>query len=440
MEKKAKFKLSKKSIIIILIIALVATVGVVHSKKSKKSTSVSVDIGKVEKKKLIQATTATGNIEANYRNDIILNPAQKVIKVFVKEGQIVKKGDILVKLDDKEYTTQLEKQQLNLQSANLTLSQLQGTSTINERKNAINASAQAELTLQNSKNNYSDLKKKFDQSKSLYQGGYISKNDYDAADKALKEAENSVKNADLALTNSKNSLSNINASTQDKVETQRNQIAIIASDIKSLQDKISDCNVKANVDGKVVKMDAKEDQYPQTGDMIIIDDVSKYKLSLDINQYDAVNLKNGQKATVKIKGIDKKYSAVVTEVGQVAQTKINTNANSGGNQEFKINVKLTINDSDDKIRAGYEGDAEIVLNEKNSSLSIGFDGIKEDRAKKEKYVYVMDGNNKVSKKYIKNGLETEYDVEVLEGLKEGDKYVINPPENLKEGDIVLPRK
>ncbi|WP_027623904.1 efflux RND transporter periplasmic adaptor subunit [Clostridium lundense] len=440
MEKKAKFKLSKKSIIIILIIVLVATVGVIYSKKSKKTTSVSVDIGKVEKKKLIQATTATGNIEANYRNDIILNPAQKVIKVFVKEGQKVKKGDILVKLDDKEYKTQLEKQQLNLQSANLTLSQLQGTSTINERKNAINAAEQAELTLQNAKNNYSDLKKKFDQNKTLYQGGYISKNDYDAADKALKEAENSVKNAELALTNSKNSLSNTNASTQDKIATQRNQIAIIAADIKSLQDKINDCNVKANVDGKVVKMDAKEDQYPNTGDMIIIDDISKYKLSLDINQYDAVNLKNGQKATVKIKGIDKKYSAVVTEVGQVAQTKINTNANSGGNQEFKINVKVTINDSDDKIRAGYEGDAEIVLNEKNSSLSIGFDGIKEDRAKKEKYVYVVDGNNKVSKKYIKNGLETEYDVEVLEGLKEGEKYVINPPENLKEGDIVSPRK
>ncbi|KAJ48789.1 HlyD family secretion protein [Clostridium tetanomorphum] len=438
MEKKKKFKLGKKSIIIILIVALVVAVGAIYSNKGKKSNAISVDTGEVEKKKLVQVTTATGNIEANYRNDIALNPAQKVIKVFVKEGQIVKKGDILVKLDDEEYRTQLEKQQLNLQNANLTLSQLQGTSTVNERKNAANAVSQAELTLQNAKNNYSDLKRKFDQSKSLYEGGYISKNDYDAADKALKEAGNTMKNAELALTNSKNSLSNISVSTDDKIASQRNQLALIQADIKNLQNKIEDCNIKANVNGKIVKMDAKEDQYPKTGDMIIVDDVSKYKMSLDINQYDAVNLKKGQKATVKLKGVDKKYPATVTEVGQVAQTTINTN--TGGNQEFKINVKITLNNSDDKIKAGYEGDAEIILNERASSLAIGFDGIKEDRVKNQKYVYVVDANNKVSKRYIKSGLETEYDVEVLEGLKEGEKYVINPPENLKEGDIVSPRK
>lgn len=438
MEKKKKFKLGKKSIIIILIVALVVAVGAIYSNKGKKSNAISVDTGEVEKKKLVQVTTATGNIEANYRNDIALNPAQKVVKVFVKEGQIVKKGDILVKLDDEEYRTQLEKQQLNLQNANLTLSQLQGTSTVNERKNAANAVSQAELTLQNAKNNYSDLKRKFDQSKSLYEGGYISKNDYDAADKALKEAGNTMKNAELALTNSKNSLSNISVSTDDKIASQRNQLALIQADIKNLQNKIEDCNIKANVNGKIVKMDAKEDQYPKTGDMIIVDDVSKYKMSLDINQYDAVNLKKGQKATVKLKGVDKKYPATVTEVGQVAQTTINTN--TGGNQEFKINVKITLNNSDDKIKAGYEGDAEIILNERASSLAIGFDGIKEDRVKNQKYVYVVDANNKVSKRYIKSGLETEYDVEVLEGLKEGEKYVINPPENLKEGDIVSPRK
>ncbi|SQC00085.1 HlyD family secretion protein [Clostridium tetanomorphum] len=395
MEKKKKFKLGKKSIIIILIVALVVAVGAIYSNKGKKSNAISVDTGEVEKKKLVQVTTATGNIEANYRNDIALNPAQKVIKVFVKEGQIVKKGDILVKLDDEEYRTQLEKQQLNLQNANLTLSQLQGTSTVNERKNAANAVSQAELTLQNAKNNYSDLKRKFDQSKSLYEGGYISKNDYDAADKALKEAGNTMKNAELALTNSKNSLSNISVSTDDKIASQRNQLALIQADIKNLQNKIEDCNIKANVNGKIVKMDAKEDQYPKTGDMIIVDDVSKYKMSLDINQYDAVNLKKGQKATVKLKGVDKKYPATVTEVGQVAQTTINTN--TGGNQEFKINVKITLNNSDDKIKAGYEGDAEIILNERASSLAIGFDGIKEDRVKNQKYVYVVDANNKVSK-------------------------------------------
>lgn len=82
-----------------------------------------------------------------------------------------------------------------------------------------------------------------------------------------------MKNAELALTNSKNSLSNISVSTDDKIASQRNQLALIQADIKNLQNKIEDCNIKANVNGKIVKMDAKEDQYPKTGDMIIVDDV-----------------------------------------------------------------------------------------------------------------------------------------------------------------------
>ena len=206
--------------------------------------------------------------------------------------------------------------------------------------------------------------------------------------------------------------------------------------IASLQDKIEQCNIKTDVDGKVVKNNAKENQYPKAGDSIIIDDTSKYKLSLDVSQYDAVNIKKGQKAAIKIKGIDKIYSGVVTDIGNIAQAKINT---TGGDQEFKVNVKVTFDNADALIKAGYEGSADIVLNEKPSSIAIGFDGVKEDRAAKKKYVYVVDGN-KVSKKYIKTGLESEYDVEVLEGLEEGEIYVINPPEKLKEGDLVSLKK
>ncbi|WP_125154761.1 efflux RND transporter periplasmic adaptor subunit [Clostridium rectalis] len=429
-----KRKLSKKMIILIAVLIVIISIGVYTYIGAKKGDIKQVNASKVTKQNLVESATANGNIEANYRNDIVLNPAQKVVKVLVKEGQQVKKGDILVQLDATDYKSQLDKQNINLQNANTTLNQLQGASVANEKSNAENAISQGQITLDNAKNNYQDSLKKFQQAKSLYEGGYISKNEYEAAQKAVKDAENAVKAAELALKNSKNALSNIDTTTGDKVTNQKNQIALINADIKSLNEKIEQCNIRAGVNGKVVKIDAKGDQYPKTGDTIIIDDTSKYKLTLDVNQYDAVKIKKGQKANVKIKGIDKKYTGTVSEIAEVAQAK--TNMAGGSDQEFKVNVKIILDNSDGLIKGGYEAEGEIILNEKESALAIGFDAIKNEKSTKRKYVYILDGENKVRKRYITEGLETEYDVEIIDGLKEGEKYIINPPENIAEGEVV----
>ncbi|MBU5269935.1 HlyD family efflux transporter periplasmic adaptor subunit [Clostridium cochlearium] len=431
---KKKFKLNKKALIFgtIGIVVLLIAFSTIRGKKDNL-TQVTVD--SVSKKNLSKVATATGNVEANYRNDIVLNPSLKVVKVNFKEGQMVKKDDILVELDSKDLQIQLEKAELNLKNANDTLAQLQGAEVENQKKTASNSLIQAKLSLDNAKNSYEDLSKKLSQNKKLFEGGYISQNEYDASVKATKEAENGVKNAEASLKNAENNLSAIDISTNNKITAQRNQIAMIQSDIKSIKDKIEDCHIKANVSGKIVRMDAKEGQNPANGDMIIIDDVSKYKVTADINQYDAVNIKKGQKVNIKLKGVEKEYKGKIEEVGEVAEKKM---AQSGAsmNEENKLNIKVNIDKPDNKVKAGYEADLEIILKEKNGSLAIGFDAIRQDKKGGKKYIYVVDNGNVVKKKEVKTGLETEYDVEILSGLKEGEKYVVNPPENLKDGEKI----
>jgi len=84
MEKKAKFKFNKKKVSIFLIILIIFILGGAYFSKEKKDSYIKVDTAKVSKKKIVQTASATGNIEANYRNEIALNPAQKVGKVLVK--------------------------------------------------------------------------------------------------------------------------------------------------------------------------------------------------------------------------------------------------------------------------------------------------------------------------------------------------------------------
>lgn len=424
-------KLKKKVVVISIIALAIIGIGASSYAKAKKAKIKQVSISKVVKKDITQTVSATGNIEARLRNDITLGPTQKVVKVLVSEGQQVKKGDILLQLDASEYENQLAKQKLSLANAQSTLNQLTSTGIINDRNSAENAVAQAEISLNNAQRNYDDANKKLQQSKSLLDSGVIPQNEYDAAEKAAEDAANAVKTAEIQLTNGQNSLNNINATSGDKVTNQRNQIASVQADIDNLNKKIEDCNVRATTDGKVIRMDAKEGQLPKTGDMVIVDDNSQYRVTVDMNQYDAVKVVKGQKANIKVKGSSKKYTGTVTDIGQMAQTKIN-----GTDQEYKVNVKVTLDNADEDIKAGYEADVEIILNEKPKVLTIGFDGIKDEKSSGKKFIYVVDNKQKASKKYVKIGLETDYDVELTDGLKEGDKYIINPPENLREGDIV----
>ncbi|BDR63380.1 efflux RND transporter periplasmic adaptor subunit [Clostridium tetani] len=433
---KKKFKLNKKYLIF-GVIAVVIILVAFSTIKGKKDNFTQVSTNTVSKKNLNKVATATGNVEANHRNDIALNPSLKVIKVNVKEGQMVKKDDVLVELDSKDLKTQLEKAELNLKNANDTLAQFQGAELENQKKTASGSLVQARLALENAKSTHEDLSKKLSQNKKLFEGGYVSQNEYDASVKAAKEAENGVKNAEAALKNAENNLSGIDISTNNKIISQRNQIAMIQSDIKSIKDKIEDCYIKANVSGKIVRMDAKENQYPNAGEMIVIDDVSKYRVNADINQYDAVNIKKGQKVNIKIKGIDKEYKGKIEEVGEIAEKKI-AKSGAGADAEHKLNIKVALDKSDSKVKSGYEADLEIILQERKSSLAIGFDAIRQDKKGGKKYTYVLDQDNVVKKREINTGLETEYDVEILGGLKEGEKYIINPPENLKDGERVNP--
>ncbi len=430
--KLKSIKFNKKAGIIIIVAIAIVAIGVTSYAKAHKVKVKQVTTSKVSKKKVTQSTTVTGNIEAKYRNEITLNPAQKVVKVLVTEGQQVKKGDVLVQLDTIDLESQLEKSKLTLEGDESTLKQISGSGSASENSNGQKEITQAQTALENAQRNYDDANRKLQQNQNLLSGGYISRTDFDASKKSADDAASNLRGAESTLSNAQTSLGNINASNNDKIISQRNKIAITKSDIESAKKKIEDSKIKANTDGKVIVLDAKEDQLPKADDKIIVDDNSQYKVSIDVSQYDATKVVKGQKANIKVKGSTKKYTGSVTEIGQLARTKA-----TDTDKEYKVNVKLLLDNPDENIKTGYEADAEIILNEKGSTPSVSLDSIKSDKGTKKKYVYVLDNKNKVSKRFINTGIETDYDAEVISGLKEGEKYILNPAQDLKEGDTVM---
>jgi HlyD family secretion protein len=397
---------NKKTIIIISIVCiavLAGTFGVINARKPKTKEVLAQAI---DKKDLVQSISVSGNIEANDKFEINLSPTQKITKVYFKEGDTVKKGDVLVKLDTTDLEYQIKKAILNLDILKI------GSS---------NANKQATINLESAKSTYDHLKKKFDANQELFNNGYISQEEYDTSKKSLLDAENQIKLAEIQYNSSQ-----LNNSDSDK----KKQIELTQADIENLKKKIADSSIKSTVNGKVIKLSVKEGQFPaNTNSLVQVCDLSVYKVKVEVSQYDAVLISTGQKAAIKVKGLDKKYTGTITSISPVAEITMN-----GTNQESKVKVEISIDNPDTNIKVGYEVDAEITLKQKPSTFAVGFEAIKTDSNNK-KYVFVIE-NGVAKKRYVKTGLETDFDIEILEGLKQGEQYIPSPADDLKEGDLV----
>lgn len=391
---------SKKIVISVLVVALLAVSVFFAVKSSSKTKVTSVTLSSISKKDLIQSISLTGNIEPKDKQEIALNNAQKVSEIYVTEGKEVKKGDALIKYDTSDLDYQLKKAELNY---NL---------NVLSSKNSIE---QAKINYDNAKRAYEEINRKFTSNKELYENGFISKDEYETSKKALDDALNQLNLAQIQLDNASSSSSK--------------QLESIRADIENYKKKISDSIIKSNIDGKIIKIDAKINQYPSMNDKIVIYNTLSYKVKIEVSQYDAVNISLGQKANIKVKGLNKTYNGTVTKIEQFANI-----VNTGTSNESKVSIEITITNPDSNIKAGYEADAEIIINEKKDVLAVNFEAIKEDPNGK-KYIFTVE-NGKVIKKYVETGLETDFDVEIISGLKAGDKYIANPPETLKENDTV----
>ena len=423
--------MKKKKKIIIVIISIIIIFAIIGIKyvSSFKNKPLSVKVETVAKKNLVNTISVSGIIVANDSQEFFLSPTQKVLNIFIEENQQVKNGDKLLKLDTSDLEYSLKKGQLNLDIAKKDLEKLQNSKN-NSTKTTLESSViQAELNLESAEMKFNEAKKKQELNLKLYEEGFLSKDELNSFEITLKDLENNVKNAEILLQNAQVALDDF-LNPEDNIYRQSKQIEIAKIDIANLNKNITNSILKSNINGTIVRLDAKEGQYPVQGDMIVIQDLSYYKLKVNVNQYDAVGLEIGQVALIKIKGLNKEYKGKIARISQTAIVEM-----SGANLETKVEIEIVIDNPDDKIKTGYVADADITLDEKRNIIAVGFDAVQKDPDGK-KFVFIVE-DNIAKKRYVETGLESDFDMEIVSGLKEGDKYITNVPAELEEGDTII---
>ncbi|WP_104734768.1 efflux RND transporter periplasmic adaptor subunit [Hanstruepera ponticola] len=352
--------------IIVGIVLLLLFVWVI--KYFKDSNSKEIEEFKVEEPFYTSINTkvvATGKL--NPEEEIELKPQISGIvdEIMVEEGDIVKKGDLIAKI-------RVVPNEQNLVSAR---------SRINTAKLS-----------------YDNAKTLYDRNKALFEKGVISKQDFENSELSLNQANESLRQA-------------------------QNDFQIIKQGSLS-GGSAANTNIVAQISGTILEIPVREgDQVIESNNfnegttIASVADMSKMIFEGKVDEAEVGKIEEGKEIIVVLGAINQKeFPATLTFV---APKGIEEN----GAVQFTIKADVQVEQST-KIRAGYSANAEIELESKDSILVVKESLLQFNRISEKPYVEVQKEDGSYEEKYVELGISDGINVEIKEGISEGDKIKV----------------
>ncbi|MFT8315272.1 MAG: efflux RND transporter periplasmic adaptor subunit [Clostridium sp.] len=260
--------------------------------------------------------------------------------------------------------------------------------------------------------------------------------------KAVTTAQNNLTKAQLSLSTDESADKvDANKVAQDKIS-----VSDAEDQLTTAQTALNSITVTAPIGGLVTAVNNVNGDTVQAGKSVLtIQNMSSLNINVSVDELDINKIALNQKATIKFDAIsDKTYNGTVASIAQTGTT---------SNSVTTYNVVVTISNPDSNIKLGMNGTATIAVQSKENALVIPAEALVETNG--QKYVRVADtsdssssSNNSGSSNSaatngnrssfsnsggklvaIKTGLETENYIEVTEGVKEGDKILVQLPQS-----------
>ena len=415
---KPKKKSKLKWYLIGATLLLVALVTVAVVKKRGAAKGISVTTEKAVVKTIVQTVTATGKIQPEVEVKITPEVFGEIISLPYREGAVVKKGDVIVKIKPDFYAAQVDQQTAAVAAA---------------RSAAVNSLVQLNKA-------EADLKKYQD----LYDRKLVSDFDYISYKTAF----------DGAKANRESALAQV-----DEAEGL----------LKQAKDSLSKTAVYAPMDGTVSSRTSEVGERVQASsefagtEIMRVADLSKMEVRVKVNENDIVNVKVGDPVKISIDAYpDRKFSGVVREIGASADNAGATGqaTTAATDQVTNFIVKIRVSDKELALRPGMSATADIETQTAKDVVSVPIQSVtvraaggltaeelqkknakdtqertgNEQDAKTEKadairereklvrVVYVVDGA-KVKQRTVETGIADNASIEIKSGIKPGEEVV-----------------
>lgn len=422
MSKKTIYILIGGAVVIIAALVILSKSGVIGNKD--KGTE--VEIAQVIPSTIVETVSATGKIQPEIEVKISSEVSGEIISLNVKEGQVVKKGDLLVKINPDLYTS----------GYNRSVSNLSGT-----RANL----SQADASFKESKSNY-------DRNKTLFEKGIISRADWDKAIASYEVAKAAKQNAYF-------------------------NVQSASATVNEAKDNLGRTTIYAPADGTISMLNVELGErvlgtQQMTGTEILrVANLNNMEVEVDVNENDIVKIKVGDEANVEVDAyLKKQFKGIVTSISNSASSALTADQVTN----FKVKVRILKESYQDLLegkpdtyspfRPGMTATVDIITETKSNVLSVPISSvvIKSDTAavkdivvvdpkdeqkgaapksdKKFECVFVKVGD-KAKIRVIKTGIQDDTNIEVLTGLKKGDVVITGPystvTKDLNSGDKVM---
>ncbi len=431
-----------------------------------------VQVAKVEKRTLLESkVTANGEVRPIQFINLTAEVAGRVTDVFVKEGDLVKKGQPLLRVDPTQLANSTSMQEAAVRAVQADVQNQMAA--INVAENAINTSRAALVTSQADleraqveKSNASvELKRQTD----LLESGIASRSNYDtakmrydsavasvnAAKARVQQAEVQIKDSEIRVKQAQTQLDASNA----RVAQQKASLAQQADQLKRTTQYAT---IEGVVGGPIIQVGTfAVSSFSSTG-LMIIADMSTINVDVKVDETDIKNVKHGQKAKVKVDALgEREIEGEVVEIAATALTRsgqsIAQTATSGSQEakDFKVVIRLTnmAQEVRDGLRPGMSATAVITTERRENIVAVPLQALVErdpqqiksggaaatpaagqaqnPKDKKPiKGLFVVE-NNKTVFKPVETGITGENDIEILSGLSEGQEIVTGPYRQLR---------
>ncbi|MDD3843767.1 MAG: efflux RND transporter periplasmic adaptor subunit [Bacteroidia bacterium] len=403
----------KKSIkwIIAAAIVLIVILAVIGNKNSKNA--VEVEAQQTASRTIVEVIPANGKIQPVTEVKISPDVSGEIVELNYQEGDVIKRGDLIIKIKQDVYISMRERAEASLNSVKAQLSQQLAQ--------------------------FQQIEQTYLRNKSLYEQKAISASDYENALSQYQVAKAQIKAAEFNVKSSEAAL-------------------------KEAQENLTKTIIYAPMDGIISKMSVEKgervvgtSQMAGT-EMLRIANFQYMEVLVDVNENDIIRIAQGDTATIDVDAYPgRKFTGIVTQIANSAK-----NIGSAVDQVTNFEVKVYIlpesyNDLLEQgktpFRPGMSASVSVQTNRKENIIAIPLQSITtrsdllSDSVKTAlgtgfiaEQVFVIKEDNTVELRQITTGIQDLGFIEVLTGLKEGETIVTAPftaiSKTLKDGKLV----
>jgi HlyD family secretion protein len=350
---------------------------------------------------LVSTVTASGKIQPMTKVDVSSDITGRIIEIRVREGDVVRKGDLLIRIDPSTFEAAVARAEAGLASARASAVQAEAN-----RAQAERAVARARELRQQNPNLVSD--------------------------ESLEQAETSFRVAEAVALSSERQVDQAQALLQEA------------------RDQLAKTVLRAPMNGQVTRLAVEEGEVAvpgtfsrETGLLMTVSDLSIIQVNVQVDETDVVRLHLGDSTEITIDAFpDTTFTGRVTEISQSSSR---VTAATAQDRAVDYDVEITLDNPPPDVRPDLSATAKIVTATRDSALSIPIIALTvrehtpissetapADTSEKEtEGVFVVRGGV-AQFQPVKVGIAGEEHFEVLEGLARGDSIVAGPYQAIRD--------